>query len=245
MIRIKPSTGNIYHLYNRGVEKRKIFLDQEDYFRFIHDLFEFNDEEPVPFNLSYYLGSRGSSQSEEVGLPKIKPRIEREPRKLLVELMAFCLMPNHFHLMVRQLKDDGVSEFMKKLGGGYTNYFNLKNHRDGALMQGKYKFVLIKNEEHFIHLPYYIHLNPLDIAAPEWRSRKLENYHKAMEFLEHYRWSSFLDYIGKRNFPSVTQREFLNEFFNGPKGCKSGMKQWLKTLRWDPDKMKYTFLEEE
>lgn len=243
MNRIKPSTGNIYHIYNRGVEKRKVFLNKEDYFRFIHDLFEFNDENPT-VNFHYYLKPNGreSAQSIEVGLPKIK--IKKEPRKLLVELMAFCLMPNHFHLMARQLKDDGITEFMRKLGSGYTNYFNLKNHRVGPLMQGKYKFALVKNEEHFIHLPYYIHLNPLDMAAPEWRERKIENYNRAIKFLENYRWSSFQDYIGKKNFPSVTQREFLMEFFDGSENYKAGIKQWLKELELDPKETKDIFLEE-
>ncbi len=241
MIRIKPSTGNIYHLYNRGVEKRKIFLNEEDYFRFVHNLFEFNDEAPAE-NIYY---KTLSLKSYEVGLRKVKPKAKREPRKLLVELMAFCLMPNHFHLMARQLKDNGISEFMRKLGGGYTNYFNLKNHRSGALMQGKYKFVLVKNEEHFIHLPYYIHLNPLDMAVPKWREGKMENCREATKFLERYRWSSFLDYIGKKNFPSVTQRDFLNDFFGGSKGYKSSMEQWLKNLRLNPDEAKDLFLEEE
>lgn len=243
MLRIKPSTRNIYHIYNRGVDKRKIFLDEEDYFRFIHDLFEFNDEAPA-INIYY---KAPNFKSYEVGLRKISPKVKREPRKLLVELMAFCLMPNHFHLMARQLGDNGITEFMRKLGGGYTNYFNLKYHRTGSLMQGKYKFALIKNEAHFIHLPYYIHLNPLDMAAPEWREKKIENYRKAMKFLENYRWSSFQDYIGKKNFPSVTQREFLTEFFDSPQNYKVTIERWLKELNMemDPDEAKTVFFEDD
>ncbi|KKU92608.1 MAG: Transposase, partial [Parcubacteria group bacterium GW2011_GWA1_48_11b] len=119
MQRIKPVTGEIYHIYNRGVEKRSTFLDDKDRFRFIHDLFEFNDEAPVK-NLTYYIGR---NKSKEVGLHK------RLPRKLLIELLAFCVMPNHFHLLVRQKVDGGVTEFMRKLGTGYTNYFNQKYSR--------------------------------------------------------------------------------------------------------------------
>lgn len=217
--------GGVYHIYNRGVEERKIFLDDKDYFRFVHNLFEFNDEAPA-MNLYYKLPQ---IQSYEVQLRKIR-KIEREPRKLLVEIMAFCLMPNHYHIFVRQKVDNGIVRFMQKLGTGYTNYFNKKYKRVGGLLQGRFKAILIKGESHFIHLPYYIHLNPLDIKFPEWREREIKNYKEAMEFLENYRWSSFPDYIGKKNFPSVTQRESLSDFFGGPEQYKKDMIKWLKEM---------------
>ncbi len=217
--------NEVYHIYNRGVEERKIFLDDKDYFRFIHNLFEFNDKAPA-MNLYYKLPQ---IQSYEVQLRKIH-KIEREPRKLLVEIMAFCLMPNHYHIFIRQKVDNGIVRFMQKLGTGYTNYFNNRYKRVGGLLQGRFKAILIKNESHFIHLPYYIHLNPLDIKFPEWREREIKNYKEATEFLENYRWSSFPDYIGKKNFPSVTQREFLSKFFGGPEQYKKDMIKWLKEL---------------
>jgi len=222
MYRIKPSIGGIYHIYNRGVESRKIFMDDEDRLRFIHDLFEFNNENPT-INLAYFIGQK---QSKEVGLPKI----ERKPRKLLVEILVFCLMPNHFHLMVRQRKENGVTEFMRKLGTGYTNFFNKKYSRVGPLLQGKYKIVHVNQESHFIHLPYYIHLNPLDINFLEWREKEIKNFDKAIEFLENYRWSSFQDYTGIKNFPSVTQRDFLLKFFNGAIQYKKDTFKWLKNI---------------
>ena len=154
----------------------------------------------------------------------------RQPRKLLVEIMAFCLMPNHFHLLVRQKQDKGISSFMQKLGTGYAMYFNQKYKRSGVLFQGKFKAVLIKNESHFIHLPYYIHCNPLDLAAPGWRERDIKDYKKAVRFLEQYRWSSHLDYMGRKNFPSVTQRDFLLKFFGGTEGYRKGIFSWLKSM---------------
>ena len=217
--------SEVYHIYNRGVEKRKTFLDDKDYFRFIHNLFEFNDDAPA-MNLYYKLPQ---IQSYEVQLRKIH-KIERQPRKLLVEIIAFCLMPNHYHILIKQKVDNGIVRFMQKLGTGYTNYFNKKYKRVGGLLQGRFKAVLIKDESHFIHLPYYIHLNPLDIKFPEWREGEIKNYKEVMEFLENYRWSSFPDYIGKKNFPSVTQREFLSEFFGGPEQYKKDMIKWLKEL---------------
>ncbi len=117
---------------------------------------------------------------------------------------------------------------MRKLGTGYTNYFNKKYNRAGSLFQGLFKAILVNRESHFIHLPFYIHVNPLDLIAPEWRKGEIKNIKKAINFLENYRWSSFLDYIGKNNFPSVTRREFLLEFFGGPEQYKKDILLWLK-----------------
>ncbi len=222
MRNIRFVNEGIYHVYNRSVEKREIFVDDQDRFRFIHDLFEFNDEAPA---VNFYY-KRPLIQSYEA-----KPRkIEQQKRKLLVEILAFVVMPNHFHLLLRQIKENGISNFMHKLGTGYTMYFNQKYERAGSLFQGTYKAVLVNQEAHFIHLPYYIHFNPLDLKFPEWRDREIKNYKQAMKFLENYRWSSFLDYIGKKNFPSVTQREFLNEFFEGPENYKKDAMKWLKEM---------------
>ncbi|MCR4328017.1 MAG: transposase [Patescibacteria group bacterium] len=225
MTRKKPSTGEIYHLYNRGVEKRNIFLTDSDYFRFIHDLFEFNDREAV-LNLTYHI-----KNAREVGTMPLTPRkIERQPRKLLVELMSFCLMPNHFHLLVRQKVDNGISLFMQKLGTGYTVYFNKIYKRVGSLFQGTYKTKLVKDESHLLHLPYYIHTNPLDLVMPEWREKEIKDYKRAFRFLESYRWSSFPDYIGKRNFPSVTQRNFLLQMSGNEENYKREFAAWLKNM---------------
>ncbi len=119
---------------------------------------------------------------------------------------------------------------MKKLNGGYVKFFNQRHERTGTLFERKYKSVLVENQAHFIHLPYYIHLNPLDMVAPEWRERKINDLDKAMNFLEEYKWSSHLDYLGKKNFPSVTQRDFLLEIFGGERGYKKALNSWLKDL---------------
>lgn len=221
-----PFVNNgIYHVYNRGVEKRKIFLDNQDYFRAVHDLFEFNDKNPA---LTLYY-KQANLKSYEVEPHKIGGK-EKEPRKLLVRVLAFCLMPNHFHLLLQQAANDGIIKFMQKIGTGYTMYFNQKYERVGPLFQGRFKAKLVDRESHFIHLPYYIHCNPLDLKFPGWREKEIKDHKKAMEFLEEYRWSSFPDYIGKKNFPSVTQREFLSEFFSGSEQYKKDTLAWLKEI---------------
>lgn len=211
--------GEIYHIYNRGVDKRNIFIDDEDRFRFIHDLYEFNDIAPA-INLTFYL----SDKTKEVGLPNIK----RKSREVLVEILAFCMMDNHYHLIVRQKVENGITEFMRKLGTGYTNYFNKKYERSGALFQGKFKSVHINNEAHFMYLPVYVHLNPLDFKFPEWRERKIKDYEKAIEFLDTYRWSSYMDYVGKKNFPSIIKKDFLLDRLDSEINIKREIIDFLK-----------------
>lgn len=215
---------DIYHILSRGVDKRKIFLNDQNYFRFIHNLFEFNNSEQVSASFR-----RSFSKSHDIARRDIG-RERRIERKLLVDIHAFCLMPNHYHLMLSPKVKDGISRFMKKLNMGYAKYFNIKNERKGALFESRYKSILVENESHFIYLPHYIHLNPLDLYMPEWRERKLRNYSRAINFLENYRWSSFPDYIGQNNFPSVTNREFLLDVFGGADEYKTRVFELLKDL---------------
>lgn len=211
--------NEIYHIYNRGVEKRDVFMSDKDYFRFIHDLYEFNDENPV-LNVAYYF----NPQTMEVQHPYLRQEKEKKPRELLVEILAFVLMPNHFHLILRQKKENGIVRFMQKIGGGYTLYFNQKHEkRVGSLFQGRFKAVLVNQDAHFIHLPFYVHANPLSLNYGSSTSIV-----DPVGFLENYRWSSFMDYIGKKNFPSVTSREFLLDFFGGSEEYKKATYQWIK-----------------
>jgi len=214
--------ADLYHVLNRGVDKRKIFMDDKDYLRFIHDLFEFNDEQKV-VDSSYYFNIRDVRRHE-------MSNTERRPRKLLVDVLAFCLMPNHYHLLLSARVKNGISLFMKKLNGGYVKYFNARHERTGTLFERRYKSVAIGSQAHFIHLPYYIHLNPLDLFAPEWRAGELKDYKGSVKFLGSYRWSSHLDYLGDKNFPSLTNRDFLLEIFGGEKGYRKKIDGYLKDL---------------
>ena len=211
MNRDKATVGEIYHIFNRGVEKRLIFNNDADRKRFLDCLYAFNDSSPA-FNFGRDL--------IEVGL--------QSDREKLVEIMAFALMPNHYHLMLRGLTENGITDFMRKLGTGYTNYFNTKYDRVGPLFQGKYKAVLIKDQRQFMYLPYYIHLNPLDLIDKKWRDGRMVNVKKAQQFLETYKWSSYKDYIGKKNFSDVIDKKFLSEFFENPEHYKTDMFEWLK-----------------
>ena len=180
----------LWHVLNRGVEKRTTFLDDSDRLRFIHDLYAFNDTDSVP---NYAQPGRHTDHA-------------RDP---LVYIHAYCLMPNHYHLLLSPRVENGISLFLKKLNGGYAKYFNERYRRVGSLWQGKYRRIHVHHDAHFMYIPYYIHLNPLDLSHPEWRDGSVRNTGRALATLQKYRWSSHLDYIGKRNFPSVLHSEFL------------------------------------
>jgi putative transposase len=146
---------------------------------------------------------------------------------LLVDIHFFCLMPNHYHLLLSPLIEGGIPKFMNKLNMGYAKYFNIKYERVGTLFQGRYKSVSIEKSNHFDYLPFYIHFNPLDLKMPEWREGKVRNVKQALDFLGSYRWSSHLDYTGKRNFPEIIkQNEFL-KIFEEQGGYEKALRSWL------------------
>ena len=143
-------TGEKYHVFNRGVDKRIIFNKKQDYIRFYKCLSLFNSKSPIQ-----------DFSRAETNQSKIDDR--------LVQIEAYALLPNHFHLIVQQLCDDGVSEFIKRLLGGYTSYFNSKYTRSGALFQGTYKRIHIESDEYYNYLFSYVNENHFvhDIERPE------------------------------------------------------------------------------
>lgn len=124
-------------------------------------------------------------------------------------------MGNHYHLLLSELLEDGITRFLMKLNVGYAKYFNKRYERVGTLFQGRTKKVHIESDAHFLHILHYIHLNPLDFlkGSEQWRSLKIQNAKAAMRRLESYRWSSYLDYCGKKNFPSVVTMELFGDVF--------------------------------
>lgn len=173
-------------------------MDNQDRVRFIHDLFVLNDANPVP---NYILNER---------------RDERRKRERLIDIHAFCLMNNHYHLLVSEKVGNGISLFMHKMNMGYTKYFNKRYERSGVLWQGKHRKVLIERDAHFLYIPFYIHLNPLDYTHPEWRKGEVQDIAGALVALQNYRWSSHLDYFGRHNFPSVIQRNEISHVLGTP-----------------------------
>lgn len=152
---IRRFTENgIYHIYNRGVEKRDIFLDEQDYAVFLH-------------LLKYYLSPVNPNgihpllefQNFTLVRPRPLANIEKE-----IELIAFCLMPNHFHLLVKQISVDGVTKLLRRVATTYSMYFNKRYKRVGYLFQGRYKAALVETDSYLLHLSRYIHQNPLELT---------------------------------------------------------------------------------
>ena len=131
----------------------------------------------------------------------------------LLILLVFSLILSAYLRLQNLIAQILISRFMQKLNMGYSKYFNERHKRIGTLWQGKYKKIQIMRDAHFLYIPYYIHLNPLDFTMPEWRDGKVKNAMRALKALRAYRWSSHLDYMGEKNFPSVTRRDFLSDMF--------------------------------
>jgi putative transposase len=156
--------GGYYHIYNRGVNKRLIFKDQKDYSTFLSYL---------QFYLCPPLTLRGSSSQAH---PPVAPSKQLKNYSGEIQLLAYCLMPNHFHLMVKQNTDHGIDHFMRSLCTKYSRYFNTRHKRTGHLFQGIYKAVRITNEYQFTYLTKYIHRNPLALPSCKDDPRRLVSY---------------------------------------------------------------------
>jgi len=141
-------TGEYYHIYNRGVDKRDIFNDKEDLSRFIESIKEFNQLDGVN---SIRDLRKLKTESESKALDKTK--------KPLVAFVGYCINPNHFHFILKQLVDGGMAKFMQKLQGGYTYFFNAKNLRSGSLFQGTFKSNLINNDNYLRKIIAYVNKN--------------------------------------------------------------------------------------
>ena len=142
-------TGQYYHIYNRGVDKRDIFINKADLARFALSVKEFNVAKPI------------GSIKERLTELKLKGLSDVQRPNPLVSIIVYCFNPNHFHFILKQEIDGGISEFFKRLLGGYTKYFNLMHDRSGALFQGRFKSTLIDDDAYFLKIRPYVHVNYL------------------------------------------------------------------------------------
>lgn len=208
----------LFHILNRGVDKRTIFLDDQDRRRFARGLEIFNDAKPAENTVYFY--SRNSDSVESIDLRgRYGTKQDASERKPLVEVHGWCIMGNHYHLLVSEIIDGGLTKFLMKLNVGYAKYFNERYKRVGTLFQGRTKKIRISSDAHFLHILHYIHLNPLDFlkGAESWRTLEVRNAKRALAHLERYRWSSYLDYCGKKNFPAILSKELFGDFFGNYK----------------------------
>ncbi len=191
-------TNELYHIYNRGVDKRKIFLDEEDHLRLFNGLKVFNTDKMSP-DLSF--------------TKRLKQKHLLNSN--LVNIHQFALLPNHFHLLVRQRVDGGISKFLHKLSTGYAKYFNRKYLRPGRLLESTFKAKHVHDERYLEHLTRYIHLNPLDLIGERWKSKAIDE-NTSRKFLRTYPWSS-MKYYSQRNNMNRLDFTLLRDLFSSPR----------------------------
>lgn len=192
------ANGCFYHIYNRGVEKRKIFMDKWDHLRFLETL-DFYRKAPTPMKLSDF----------RRGVVKFK-KIENQTE--LVRIYCFCLMPNHFHLLIQQLADGGISEFLRRVADSYTRYFNTKYKRVGSLFQGRFKAKLIETDEYLLQVSKYIHRNTFPLPMWEGRVYPYSSYPYYLSGEQHtFCDTNFISSYFSKSNPNLTYQSFVEE----------------------------------
>lgn len=186
-------TGEYYHIYNRGINKQPIFLGTRDFDR-IMLLLEFYSFDRPKLRFSKY--KQLSQKDRKIFFDQLNKK-----HKKLIEVISFCFMPNHFHLLIRQLKDNGISRFAGILQNSYTRYFNVKHKKIGPLLQGQFKAIRVEDDNQLLHLSRYIHLNPYTSFIV-----------KELNELKSYQWSSFMEYINGENSGLCNKEIILSSF---------------------------------
>ncbi len=184
-------TGEYYHVYNRGVDKRDVISDSYDANRFMQSILEFNSVEPIG---SIYENSFNNlSADNQLGsrTSKLKP---------LVNFICYCLNPNHYHFILEQVSEQGVEKFMQRLGTGYTKYFNNRYKRSGSLFQGKFKATHINSNEYLLHLSVYVNLNDRTHTLGSPASKCVQ--------------SSWGEYVGETKHTICNKDIIFNQFKN-------------------------------
>lgn len=213
-------TGEIYHVYNRSIARQQIFLSQRHYHR-MTELIQFYIFTKPTLRFSYY--NRLAIDQRKDFFAKL----QMQPQH--VQIYAHALMPNHFHFLLKQTSDAGISKFLGNLQNSYAKYLNLKQKRTGSVFQEMFKAVRIETDEHLLHVTRYILLNPYTGYVI-----------KDLGDLEMYPWTSFPDYMGSRS--SYITTEFIQSFFKSPEKLKQFILDQAAYQR-ELDQIKHLILE--
>jgi putative transposase len=195
--------GEYQHIFDRGMQKQPTFEIDADYLRFLFLILTFQGEKTIK-NIS-----REIKQSVQSRTLHIDQDLKKEILKnRMVELVAFCLVPNHFHLMLRELVEGGISKYMQRVLTAYVKYFNLRHDKSGYLFQGKYKSVHIEDDRQLMHTSAYIHKHPCELGS--WLGKE-----------DKYPWSSYQDCIGENRFDKLLVTDIITERYIEEKGTFS------------------------
>ncbi|MEK7136045.1 MAG: transposase [Patescibacteria group bacterium] len=213
-----------YHLHNRGVEKRSIYKNDSDKIRFMSLLFLCNTSRPVDWRAIENIWS-----------------FERE--NTLIDIGCYCLMSNHFHLLVKEKTENGISRFMQKLQTAYSMYFNIKYKRSGSLFKGKFSSHHVDSDQYFNYLYSYIHLNPLKLHGLSIFKDKVNKIKSEKKFLENYKFSSYADYAnfgqGKRIENVIINPSAFPQYFESKKDFDWFITDWIE-IRNEADDFLFT-----
>jgi putative transposase len=212
--KVSFALGEYYHIYNRGNSKQKIFQDAQDYWRFITLLYTCNSEN----NFKMFLVQESSERD---------PYLWERGRQI-VSVGAYCLMPNHFHILLTENEEGGISKFMQKLSTAYVMYHNKKYQRIGGLFEGKFKSEHLATDRYLKYIFSYIHLNPIKLVQKDWRGVGIKNKNYTFDYLDGYKYSSYLEYIGvPRKQNSILDRKPYPNYFPSVKGFKDEISEWI------------------
>lgn len=202
--------GEYYHIYNRGNSKQIIFHNNEDYRHFI--------------KLLYLSNTRNNIILRNIN----KNFFDFKQENMMVAVGAYCLMPNHFHLIITQTEDGSISKFMQKLTTAYSMYYNKKYKRTGSLFEGKFKSQHAGDDRYLKYLFSYVHLNPIKMIQKDWKEKGINNKREAISFLNNYKYSSYLDYLGtKREENMILNIEAFPNYFPGKEKFEKEIFEWL------------------
>ena len=210
MRKVSFTSGEYYHLYNRGNSKQVIFNDKTDYYHFIKLL---------------YL----SNTQKRFVLDRINKDIFSFDREeTLVGIGSYCLMPNHFHILITEKIDGGITKFMQKLTTAYSMYYNKKYNRTGGLFEGRFKSQHLNNDEYLKYIFSYIHLNPIKLINKDWKEKGIKDKSEALKYLESYKESSYYDYLGQyRKENQILDISAFPEYFPTKESFKNEIFDWI------------------
>ncbi|MEK7147901.1 MAG: transposase [Patescibacteria group bacterium] len=200
---IKISIGEHYHVFNRGVHKQTVFHDSGDYHRFLFLILYFQSPSNFP--------QVGRSVQEFVKHRVLDNEADIVKNRM-VELVSFCIMPNHFHLILKEVEEGGISAYMQRVLNAYSKYYNTKYEKSGHVFQGPYRFVHIDNNEQLLHLSAYIHRNPRELS--KWVNRE-----------DQYQWSSYFDLVSDNRWEGLLVFSIILEQFKS----KEKYREFVKT----------------
>ena len=210
--KVSFAENEYYHIYNRGNSKQKIFHDRQDYLHFMSILFACNSERSF----------------RTFGLGQSETPYDFDRGKQLVAIGCYCLMPNHFHIVLTQKREGGISKFMQKLSTAYSMHYNKKYDRTGGLFEGKFKSEHIDEDRYFKYLFSYIHLNPIKLIQKDWREAGIKNKKDALNYLNDYSYSSYQDFIGiKRIQNQIVDQTMFPDYFPNPNSLLKEILSWI------------------